>query len=100
MLMDVSRPSTVSSLKRASWVSTSSVSPAAYSSASGPSPRPANDATASVGWSGSAADDITGAAVPATVGTACVEFQYVKARIRAATLRAVGTTTTVRPHLR
>src|SRR4051812_25123376 len=98
MFMEVSRPSTVNSLKRASWVSTSSVSPAAYSSASGPSPRPANDATASVGWSGSAAGDVTGAAVPATVGTTHVELQYMKARIRAATPRAAGTTTTVRAH--
>src|SRR3954447_8884660 len=97
MLMDVSRPSTVNSLKRASWVSTSSVSPAAYSSASGASPSPANAATASVGWSGSAAGDADAAApAPLTVGTARVEPQYVKARIRVAMLRAAEATTTVR----
>jgi hypothetical protein len=45
---------------------------------------------------------VTDAAAPAplplTVGTARVELQYVKARIRAAMLKVAGTTTTVRGH--
>jgi len=57
-----------------------------------------NGATASVGWSGRAAGDVTDVAapglLPGAVGTASVELQYVKARIRAA-----ETTTTVRGHL-